>query len=209
MNSINQYSLKIISNPYFTNLKNMSLEQFAFGQESFIHAVDNWSKMLGLMIFKVPTNKERWILIKNLNDEHGNGNLNESHVNTFILLLESINGNINKPISKEVLIFNNTIQNYIETNIWIKAIAFLAIIEFVYVDICKQIHDYLCLFIPKENIKHYSLHEILDVEHYKELISLIEPYTHTHYDEIQNGYKDGFNCIYELYEQMYSKKFQH
>ena len=47
---------KIVESKYFKALDESSIESFFESQKSFIYAVDNWSKILGLMVSKCKTN---------------------------------------------------------------------------------------------------------------------------------------------------------
>jgi hypothetical protein len=228
---------KINENPYFKNLnKDVQLKLFLNSQEAFISAIDNWSKVLGLMISKVPSDLQRAVLIDNLNDEQGmcncafsaithtvnnrqndgclhrNGDLTKSHVNTFRMLLVSLDYtekiqlyNRYLPSYRYVKKFNDDLTNSIGGIIkidginWIYNIAILGMIEYVYVDVSKYIHAYLCNFLPPDKINHYSTHEILDVHHYTSLFQLLEPYIKTNYNEIYFGICRGFKLMDELY----------
>ncbi len=57
---------KLDENKYFLNLDNTPLESFYNSQKDFIHAVDNWSKALCGLIMKLPSFKERALILENL-----------------------------------------------------------------------------------------------------------------------------------------------
>jgi hypothetical protein len=202
----------IDNNNYFTTLaKNPNIDKFLISQECFISAVDHWSRLLGLLLFYVPTDKERLIIIKNLNDEHGEGDLNSSHTNTFKLLLKSLN------YDKDILLYNEELQSYnyvnkfnnnlkdiITTQSWIYSVAMLAMIEYTYVIVSKNIHIYLLNYLPINEINHYSLHETLDVTHVThatELFDLLIPYMKNNElsSEMKSGIITGYTIMNELY----------
>lgn len=201
---------KINDNNYFITLsKNPNIDKFLISQECFISAVDHWSRLFGLLLFYVPTDKERLIIIKNLNDEHGDGDLNNSHTNTFKLLLKSLNYN------KDILLYNKNLQSYshidkfnnnlkhvITTKNWIYSVAMLAMIEYTYIVVCKNIHNYLLNFLSVDQINHYSLHETLDVTHATELFSLLIPYMKN--DELSLDMKEGITNGYNIMNELYS-----
>jgi hypothetical protein len=205
---------QIDNNKYFITLtKNPYIDNFLISQECFISAVDHWSRLLGLLIFYVPTDKEILVIIKNLNDEHGEGDLNNSHTNTFKLLLKSLN------YDKEILLyneelksydyvskFNNDLKNIIMTKNWIYSVAMLAMIEYTYITVSKNIHNYLLHFLPIDKINHYSSHEILDVTHATELFSLIIPYIKD--DELSSDIKEGIISGYNIMNELYSSLHQ-
>lgn len=204
---------KIDENDYFVSLDKLtvkpSLTKFLTSQECFISAVDNWSKALGLMLFHVPTDKERLIIIKNLMDEHGEGDLTKSHTNTFKLLLQSLG------YDKEILLYNDTLPSYFSvktfnTNLmdtisgesWIYCVAMLGMIEYTYITVSKKIHNYLLNHLEHDKINHYSTHEIVDVTHATELFSLLIP--HMIDGELSNDMKYGIHAGYNLMNQLYS-----
>ena len=99
---------------------------FLESQECFISAVDNWSHALGLLLTKVPSDKERLPIIMNLYEEHGDGDVNNSHVNTFRKFYKSLGGInelklYNKKLAsyKFVKEFNDELNSRIQTESWI------------------------------------------------------------------------------------------
>lgn len=190
-------------NKYFINLQNIPpINNFLKSQECFISAVDNWSRVFGLLLYYLPTDHHRSIIIKNLYDEHGEGDINKSHVNTFKLLLLSLNYNeeillYNEtlPSYKYIKIFNEKLKDVINTKNWIYSVAMLGMIEYTYITVSKNIHNYLCNYLTADDINHYSLHEILDVSHSTELFSLLPELT----DESKDGLNYGYNLMNELY----------
>lgn len=199
---------KINNNEYFKRLNNLSLENFISSQTDFIYAVDNWSKILGIMVSKVPSHKERAILIKNLYDEHGNGNLEQSHVETFKKLLHNLNKNISGPLIIHVQnieyinIFNNQLLDATNYKNWIFCIGMLAMVEYTYITVSNIIHNYISKFIVSDDIHHYSLHEIIDETHSIELFQLVESSYTNYKDDIFEGMNYGYQIMYELYKNL-------
>jgi len=203
----------IDNNNFFIKLSKIpDIDKFLVTQECFISAIDNWSKLLGLLIFYLPTDKERLTIIKNLYDEHGDGDLNKSHTNTFKLLLKSLNYDKNILLYNDNLSsfnyvnkFNNDLKDIIMTKNWVYSVAVLGMIEYTYITVSKNIHNYLLNFLPADQINHYSLHETLDVTHATELFELIVSYIKN--DElcpdIKQGILSGYNIMNELYSSLY------
>lgn len=197
----NQYLVQLSLNP--------KLEKFVNSQDSFIDAVDNWSKILGLLLTQLPGDQERSVIINNLYDEHGSGDLTKSHVNTFRQFMISLN--YSKPLElydqnklsyKIVKKFNNQLTNFITTNNWIQNVALLGMIEYIYITISTCIHNYVKQYIPIDHISHYSLHEIMDVKHSTELFELLVPYIHSHLADIEKGMQIGYRLFNELYDSL-------
>jgi hypothetical protein len=216
---------KIDQNPYFRTLKNIPpVEQFLISQISFIKAVNHWSKILGYMLTILPSDKERCVIVENLYDEHGCGNPEDTHVNTFKKFIRSLddsygsdgynngydssydsyNGyNITKlPSYDPVNEFNDRLMNKIKVSSWIYCVCMLGMIEYTYITVSTAIHNYASNFIDPEKINHYSLHEIVDVKHATDLLNLAEPYFHNHKSEIIEGLKYGYLCMDDMYKRL-------
>ena len=201
---------KIEDNTYFKELhKNPSPIKFLESQECFISAIDNWSKALGLLLEKLPSDKERLPIIQNLYEEHGEGNLESSHVNTFREFYKSLGGEkklklYNKKLSSYKFIkeFNDTINNKFKSESWIYSVAMLGMIEYTYITVSKNIHEYAKNYINPRAISHYSLHEIVDVKHANDLFNLISSYEKTNPKDIVSGLLAGYNLINKLYNDL-------
>jgi Iron-containing redox enzyme len=208
---------KINENEYFTKLKKKPiLESFIKSQESFIDAVDNWSRALGLLLSRLPTDKERFVILQNLNDEHGNGDLNQSHVNTFRCLMNSLHQISSKKDNSQELklynqnfssytivnIFNIKLNHYIMTQSWIFSVALIGMIEYTYLTVSHNMHQYLKNYFPEELINHYSLHETTDLKHYQDLLHLILPHWEFKKEEIINGFQEGYKIFNSLYQSL-------
>ncbi len=214
MDNILNYAKKINNieeNEYFINLTQVAnLDNFISSQVHFVNAIDNWSKILGIMISRVPSYNERNVLIQNLVDEHGNGEIEKNHVSTFDKFIDSLleitkknkdtyllKGNYN--YTKE---FIESLYSLTELN-WIFAISAMGMIEFTYINVSNKIHNYVCNYIDKDKINHYSLHEILDVTHATELFKIIEPYYKENKMIIEKGIEKGYNMMNKLYSNYY------
>lgn len=192
---------------YFTTLKqNPSRELFIKSQESFINAVDTWSRILGILLAKVPLDIHRAVILENLNDEHGNGDITRSHVNTFKLFMQSMGQNDIQLYNKQsetydsVEWFTNIILSALHTENWIYCVSLLGMIEYTYKDIGKCIHNYAKIFMLEERINHYSLHETMDLKHSYDLFQLVSPYITTNYNDIEDGLEMGYFLISSLYD---------
>lgn len=98
--------------------------------------------------------------------------------------------------------FNDSLVSEMMYNNWISNIATIAVIEYIYTFVSKEIHDYVRNYLEEEQIYHYNMHEILDIEHATELLELLVPYIDTHQNEIMYGFNNGYNIMNELYESL-------
>jgi hypothetical protein len=209
---------RINTNPYLTNMDSLTLEEFILSQEKFLGAVDNWSKVFGTMVTDAKTLDERFVFIHNLWDEHGNGDLTNSHVNTFKqfiselkkcvpLLDENKNHDTKKLCEISVNKFNTNLNKKMNSGYedWSHRIAILAMIEHTYIDVSKKINSFVSKYIPSEEIPHYSNHEVMDVSHSTELFKLLEIHFKTVPGyEIETGIEYGYELLNNLYSELYA-----
>lgn len=201
----------LLNNQYFQKLKEIpDTKYFIQSQYCFLKAIDSWSSILALMIPKCHTPEQRLVFINNLYDEHGNGDVANAHVNTFIRLLTSLDHNCDIELTKSVNsdMYGKSVYNFvmkleysIEYENFTVLCAMLAIIEYIYIDASCAIHQYLCNFLEPNEINHYSAHEIVDVKHSDELFSLLELNDNTRKD-IEKGFSIGYEMMNTMYHNM-------
>lgn len=213
---------KIETNPYFQILDKLpTLESFLRSQQSFVTAIDFWSKILASLLIHMPSDKERSILMKNLWDEHGCGNPAKSHVETFREFMRTLGYQDSLKIEylkADRAVFNfvqglNSLQSVqLEPQDYgdkskrrqlIYAVSALGMIEFTYVTISKCIHGYASHFAPPETIPHYATHQTLDVSHATELFSLVEENWDDEFQEaVKDGVRKGYDLMFNLYQDL-------
>jgi hypothetical protein len=206
---------RIDQNNYFKKLHSMSPSEFVVTQKYFGSAVVHWSAVLGYMISKVPTDKHRYVLVMNLADENMACEGSDSHEATFQKFLKSFEPYVyhttfpESSYRRSFDITNEFIQKLtvmaLDPN-WIYSISALAMIEHTYIMVSRMIHNYVKKVLsPHQEIHHYSLHEVMDVTHAKDLFDLVRHY----YDgntiektEVMRGVFDGYNALYKFYHEM-------
>jgi len=214
MDSIND----IKSCNYFRLLSKMKIEKFYESQYLFNDAINNWSKALGLLVYKVPETSQRQVIVRNLIDEN---NLH-GHVGTFELLKRIILSHYpgcksSNNSEYHIMRFNKELNESVWCRSWYFSVAMCGAIEYTYVTISRLLREYLLTKIPKDEIVHYTEHETLDVTHASEFFSLISyffnytPYeleisneiSKKYRDEITRGMIHGYNMMYTLYNGLY------
>ena len=153
---------------YFTKIDNIDINKFS----SFIHAINYWSQLLGLVISKCSDYKKRKNLVKNLYDEN-NGEY--THVETFYMFLQELGymGNIDKinmNLYTELYIAN--IKYIIQNNNFDECCQILGSIEYIYQKISADIISWFRLKYNHYPKNHFMLHETLDITHAQELFEL-------------------------------------
>lgn len=154
--------------------QNLDINTFVINFLPFVHLVNYWSQILALIISNCLDPKKRKMIIKNLYEE----NCEEySHVDTFILFIKE--SNINNVDLKYNLveieknpIVNNSIENitnFILNNTFDDSCQMLGSIEYIYHLISADINSYINLKTNSKPNFHYTVHEILDIQHSYEL----------------------------------------
>ena len=158
-----------------------SRSQFCQSQLGFREAVESFSQAIAAVMARVPRVEDRLMLIDNLAEEHGHGHLLRSHKYTFrqyLVALGATEVDLQTSVPIGVLGFNQSILNYCLVQPAEFSAALLGMIEHLYVGIsqtiAKTIHN-RGWTVPGSQ-SHYAVHEILDVEHSRELFKISEPF---------------------------------
>ncbi len=202
-------STPIDEQPFFTFLLNgtMDKEQFKKSQISLIDAVEFFSRPMFVILSKLSSYKERLPIIENILDEHGNGEIDKAHGNTFRKYLVSLGATKkeinNRKLNKAVLEYNNVLIKCATNNSTKRGLAMMGIIEERYSKISATIVKEILKknWVSKDLLYHYSLHEELDVEHAEGFYNIIKDGWEDMEtkEEIQKGLKLGNSMILNLY----------
>ena len=144
-------------------------------QTSFYKAVEAFPRALCLLGSKIEDSSTRLKVIENLWEEHGHGDENVFHVKSYINYLSALGLENVKDIKKENIFVKYWIENLLINNNVSSLYAIeLAAIEYIYTRVSKKIietlnRDDFCL---KHQQNHYSIHEVLDVNHANDLIDI-------------------------------------
>lgn len=218
----------ISANPYFQSLKNgLPLLIFYNSQYNFIYAVNEWSKVLGKILPHVSSHTQRKVILRNLNDE--NPQEGHSHVETFQQFLDVIkeilptkllkmqnqnqkeSANTHNYENLDIMdIKNDPVYGFVKSmheavdkhNSLSYKLAFLGMIEFMYIIISSNVVSYMSQFIDKTQIPHYTPHELLDETHAKDLFELALQTDVNDGEQIMNGIVDGYHTFKKLYDDM-------
>ena len=175
-------SSPIHSQPFFMSLLNgmMDKEHFKETQICILDAVEFFSRPMFIISSKLDSFEHRYYIIRNILDEHGNGEIKNAHGNTFRQYLVSL-GVTEKQIknrkpNKAVLEFNKTLIRCSTKKSTMRSIAMMGIIEERYSKISATIVREILKkkWISKDRLYHYSLHEELDVEHAQGFYNIIK-----------------------------------
>jgi hypothetical protein len=206
----------INNNPYFVQLKGVSpmspnttiTQTFVTSQVEFAHAIQQWPPLLAKCLQILDTPSERMVIVENLWDEHGEGDVELSHINTYNTYLKSLDAIEYIEFSCDQYMnatheFTNTLDKMPLQTIsqQIEYIAALGMIEYTYITVSNNIHNFVSQYIPTNQIIHYSMHEILDVSHSHKLFRLLTKYDADILPAVFAGIRRGYAAFYELYAQ--------
>ena len=195
--------------PFFISLLNgtMDKERFKETQIGILDAVEFFSRPMFIISSKLDSYEDRCCIIRNILDEHGNGEIKKAHGNTFRQYLVSLGAtekqiNNRKP-NKAVLEYNKTLIKCSTKKSTMRSIAMMGIIEQRYSKISATIVKEILKkkWISKDRLYHYSLHEELDVEHAQGFYNIIKSgwKNINSKEEIKKGLTLGNSMILNLY----------
>jgi len=198
--------------PFFISLLNgtMDKEKFINTQIDLLDAVQFFSRPMFIISSRLDSYEHRSVIIKNILDEHGNGNIEKAHGNTFREYLislgvtdEQIN---NRKPNKAVDVYNNLLIECSTNEATLRSISMMGIIEERYSKISGTIVKEILekKWIRKEQLTHYSLHEDLDIEHSQGFYNIIKNNWSDadSSDEIKKGLVLGNSMILNLYNDL-------
>jgi pyrroloquinoline-quinone synthase len=187
------------NNIYFSLLKQgVSKSWLHATQSPFLYAVEGWSNVLINILSKLSSSEQRIVILRNLNDEHGNGDIKKCHTYTFTQFLKStIDTSAPPPRAKCV---DNFITSIMETQDVVKQLSIVGIIEYIYAYLSIEIG--ICC--SKLNIKneHYKEHTKLDIEHALDIFRLLQKSFPERLDDIKQYMTHGITIFMDLFTQM-------
>ncbi len=215
MNSyINQLkkSTPISSHRYFSDLLDgsMSFELFKSSQTNFYSAVCYFSRPMFLLCSRMENYADRLTIIENILDEHGNGDINNSHAETYKSYL--FNLGVNEKDIKEtfshsaVSNFYSIIEDTIKEGNIETAIAMYGIIEDRYTEISATIATSLVnnKWLREDQLIHYDTHKELDIYHAELFYKLVRDkwIKEISKENIIKGLKLGNAIIFDMFNNL-------
>lgn len=201
-----------LENDYFLALinKEMSKEQFIKTQLQFYYAVVHFVVPLSYTAASIPTYTQRLNIIKNIWEEHGEGDLNQTHGSTFTEFLKRLtqNSDITIPASEHAVnLFNGSLNQLTRDEHFLTGVAVMGMIERMFADISASIGtEVIALdWLKKEKMIHYTVHQELDCIHAEDFFSILRPYySEENSREIINaGLKAGATTFLAFYSNLW------
>lgn len=171
-------------NPYLRALRDGSLskEDFLETQMQFYFAVVFFSRPMAVLAAKIPSARTRSAILRNVWEEHGEGDPEQRHGATFLELLHRLAGVRLEDVElralwPELRAFNTTLIGCCALDDWQVGAGCLGVIERMFVDISAWIGQCIVArgWLPKDRVVHYATHEVLDVRHSDDFFATLAP----------------------------------
>lgn len=199
-------------NPYFKNLENgqFSKDDFVETQIQFYFAVIFFSRPMAALAAKIPSPELRIEVLRNVWEEHGEGQLSHGHGNTFLEFLKRINGTLPEHVHlrglwPEIRIFNTTLAGATVLDDFLVSVATLGIIERMFSEISAWIGQGIIKrgWLTDKTMVHYKLHQKLDIKHSDDFFKILDGPFKTS-DENRYHIEQGLRLGATLFNTMYS-----
>jgi pyrroloquinoline-quinone synthase len=199
------------SNPYFTALRDgtFAFDDFVETQVQFYYAVVFFSRPMATLAAKIPSARMRVEVLRNVWEEHGEGDVSRMHGETFKVLLQRMAGLEVEDIESralwpEVRAFNTALIGTCALDDWEIGTGCLGMIERMFVDISRWIGQSIVDrgWLPADRLVHYDLHEKLDVRHSDDFFAVL----HRAWDRGEPGpylVEQGLRMGGYLFDQLY------
>jgi pyrroloquinoline-quinone synthase len=205
-------------NPYFTNLKARTFprEDFLETQIQFYFAVVFFSRPMAALAAKIPDARLRVEVVRNVWEEHGEGDEARVHGHTFLALLERLGDvglqDVNRrALWPEVRIFNTTLAGACVLDEHLIGVAIMGIIERMFCEISSWLGHGIIEngWVARDRMIHYNLHEELDIKHSQDFFDILEPaWSRSGEDRyaIEQGLWTGATLFNGLYEGLWAAR---
>jgi len=204
-------AIQVETNPYFEALREgrFDREDFLRTQAQFFFAVRDFSRPMSVLAARIPTNRQRVEILRNVWEEHGEGSLSHSHRQTFIVLLARLGMDLgvleDTKMWPEVDQFNSALSGICVLADYRVGASMLGIIEHMFADISGWVGQGIIDngWLDHRRMIHYRLHQALDQRHSRDFFDVVEPDLKTHGEEIERGLRLGASCFDTLYRGLY------
>lgn len=205
-------------NPYFVNLANGSFQKpdFVETQIQFYFAVVFFSRPMAALAAKIPSPEQRIEVLRNVWEEHGEGQLSYGHGSTFVEFLHRLDRVTAEQIRCRglwpgVRIFNTTLAGAAVLDDFLVSVGMLGIIERMFSDISAWIGRGIVErgWMTEDRMIHYKLHQKLDIKHSEDFFAILkEPYNESPENRyhIEQGLRLGATLFNDLYTGLWNAR---
>lgn len=211
-----------LQNPYFRELENgaFAFEDFYETQLQFYSAVTFFSRPMAALAAKIPNANLRVEIVRNVWEEHGEGESARMHESTFITFLSrlasidnaAVSANLSRRILwPEVRLFNTLLSGVCVLDDYLVGAATMGIIERMFAEISSFLGRTIVArgFLSREAMIHYNLHEKLDEKHAADFFKVLKPAWAESDDaryRIEQGLRMGSVAFDQLYARLYRRR---
>ncbi|MEM9380106.1 MAG: iron-containing redox enzyme family protein [Planctomycetota bacterium] len=202
-------------NPYFVALRDGSFtfDDFVETQIQFYFVVQFFSRPMATVAAKIPSAELRLEVLRNVWEEHGEGDLSRAHGATFREFLRRLAGLRSEELEARALwpearLFDTALAGASALDEWIVGVAMLGMIERMFVDISGRIGRGVVErgWLAEDRMIHYDLHEALDVKHSQDFFDVLrgtwdEDPAARYY--VEQGLRLGATAFDTLYRGLY------
>ncbi len=208
---------KYNENPYFTALQNKEFlkSDFIESQIQFYFAVTFFSRPMAALAAKIPDQKLRIEIVRNVWEEHGQGDTSKIHGTTFIELLKRLDNISPSDIDTRVLwpgvrIFNTTLVGACVLDEYLIGVGAMGMIERMFCDISAWIGQGIVQngWISEKDMIHYNLHQKLDIKHSADFFNVLQP-SWDKSPENQYYIEQGLRMGAEVFNYLYYSLYRH
>ena len=202
-------------NPYFVALRDGSFEKadFVETQIQFFFAVVFFGRPMAVVAAKIPGGRERLDILRNVWEEHGEGNVHGFHERTFLTFLERLDGVDEgavhaRALWPEVRAFNTVLTGAAVMDNFVVGVSAMGMIERMFADISSWVAEGTVArgWLPADRVVHYDFHAHLDVRHSSDFFNVVR----SRYDlggeyayQVEQGLRLGAYCFSSLYEGLW------
>ena len=206
------------ANPYLIGLADgsFSKDDFVETQIQFFYAVTFFNRPMAAVAAKIPSTRLRKAILRNVWEEHGEGEEDEEHESTFLSFLERLDGVskeevLHRQLWPELRMFNTTLTGACVVDEYLVSVGVLGMIERMFADISARIGNSVVDrgWITRERLIHYTLHAELDIQHADDFFAVLRPVWDKETSDryyIEQGLRLGAHCFNELYRGMWNSR---
>ncbi len=207
-----------LANPYFRALGDGSLsrEDFVETQAQFYLAVIFFNRPMAALAAKIPYAALRMEVLRNVWEEHGEGDPERVHGKTFVTLMERLAGLGEQDLARRVLwpevrIFNTALAGACVLDEYLIGTATLGMIERTFCDLSRFIGAAIVDrgWMKADQVIHYSLHQELDIKHAQDFFNVLGPAWMENVENryyIEQGLRMGATLFDGLYAGLYRER---
>jgi pyrroloquinoline-quinone synthase len=169
-------------NAYFAALRGGTFdrEDFIETQIQFYFAVAFFGRPMAAVAAKIPSAKLRVEILRNVWEEHGEGDEGITHGSTFLTLLNRLDGITQSDVEHRVLwpevrLFNTMLTGACVIDDYLVGVSVMGMIERMFSEISGWIGTGIVEsgWLRAEQMIHYNVHQALDVRHSEDFFAVL------------------------------------